>query len=394
MQSNNSSHYCDHTRQQDGWTVLAPPPQQDELPPPYTPEVQQPPPIVAATKTSSIELILRQGLTFEIPTNSNIIGATPVTRTKIYGIAVPFAVGYGEICQMMGLDLATARISYKWDNKRTNVAAHGVANATDWKHCLESGIALIYVQDLPVETAGGLASAAPNINNKKRKSAGSSLSSSEKKTFDYTKEFPCAEHKGDHCWVSTADRYHHRVDGEHTSLWAKEIAPGEHYVSRLLRTRSQTSPRPTCVPPHRHSPQSMLPSTRAPRQAPMWTTFPPPTSTATEYRNISAYSLENAGVGFEVHYPPVTDILQQIDDSGKFVDSIPFPTIIFADALAEECQITRVDHVLLFNTETYVHDFNMPPELAMIFVEQSILAMGRRERGRNEVMITHLCQRD
>ncbi|KAJ7485869.1 hypothetical protein FB451DRAFT_1363655 [Mycena latifolia] len=40
MQLNNPSHYREHTRQQDGWTVLAPPPQEtSELPPPYTPLV-------------------------------------------------------------------------------------------------------------------------------------------------------------------------------------------------------------------------------------------------------------------------------------------------------------------------------------------------------------------
>ncbi|KAJ7873088.1 hypothetical protein B0H14DRAFT_2569920 [Mycena olivaceomarginata] len=333
------------------------------------------------------------------------------------GLLSPLPWGYGEICQMMGLDLATGRIGYKWDNERTNIAAHGLANATDWKHCLESGIGQterarrtrtvtcrIKNLDLPVETAGGLASAAPNINNKKRKSARSSLSSSEKKTFDYTKEFrelkrhlACVEHKGDHCWVSTADGYHHRVDGEHTSLWAKEISVGNATKNRPpenIMFQDFFVPAPKRA--HRTEPSTNL---CAPAQAPpaIHVTVNTGTTTSTnvdniptsdvnrtEYRDISAYGSENAGFGFEVRYLPVTDISQQIDDSGKFVDSISFPTIIFADALAEECQITRVDHVPLFNTETYVHDFKMPPELAMIFVEQSILAMGRAEKGKGK----------
>ncbi|KAJ7785473.1 hypothetical protein B0H14DRAFT_2630504 [Mycena olivaceomarginata] len=58
MRSNNqtSSHYREHTRQQDGWTVLAPgPPAGPELPPPYTPEAA-PQPTSAAAKYPALRL--------------------------------------------------------------------------------------------------------------------------------------------------------------------------------------------------------------------------------------------------------------------------------------------------------------------------------------------------
>ncbi|KAJ7123521.1 hypothetical protein C8R44DRAFT_875711 [Mycena epipterygia] len=130
------SHYCEHTWQQDGWTILAPPYDQSaaELPPPYTPEA-------APSATAAIPAAATgTTLLFDIPINSNVIGVTLITRTKNYGHTVPFAIGYGEICKMMGLDPSTACIGYKWDNEKTNVPTHGLLNATDWKNCLESGI--------------------------------------------------------------------------------------------------------------------------------------------------------------------------------------------------------------------------------------------------------------
>ncbi|KAJ7092225.1 hypothetical protein C8R44DRAFT_891269 [Mycena epipterygia] len=61
-----SSYYREHTREQDGWTVLASPPAA-ELPPPYTAEDHSTP--AAAPVAPAVTL------PFEIQTNSNIIGA-------------------------------------------------------------------------------------------------------------------------------------------------------------------------------------------------------------------------------------------------------------------------------------------------------------------------------
>ncbi|KAJ7136225.1 hypothetical protein C8R46DRAFT_1361929 [Mycena filopes] len=413
--NNNPSYYREHTRQQDGWTVLAPPPQPEaDLPPPYTPEA---PPSATATPGPASD---GTTLTFEIPINSNIVGATPVTRTKNYGIAVPFAVGYGEICRMMGLEVTTACIGYKWDNERANAATHSLANATDWKNCLESGIGqtkrarvrrvtcMIKNLNLPAEAAGGLStgSTAVTTNNKKRKAPASPDGG--KKTFEFTKQFrelkthlDCATHKGQRCWVSPTDGHHHPVDPEHTTLWAKEISVGHATINRppenimfqdfflpapkRLRTgRPEPATNPYATPPLPaiHVTVNTAPLPRLRPHGPIWTTLLPP-APVTQYPAVTASGSENNDFGFDVRYPSVTEVLQQIDDSGEFVDSIPFPTIIFADTLADS-QITRVDHVPVFDTDYFVREINMPVVLAKIFVEQSIIEMGRAEKGKGK----------
>ncbi|KAJ7766693.1 hypothetical protein B0H16DRAFT_1717038 [Mycena metata] len=425
MQSNNTSHYREHTRQQDGWTVLAPPPQQaGDLPPPYPPDAPALAPVqAAAAGTAGTNLI------FQIPINSNIIGATPVTRAKTYGADVPFAVGYNEICTIMGLDVATACIGYKWDNEKANIPTHALSNATDWKNCLENGIGqtkrarsrivmcIIKNLNLPVETAGGLALTASTKggNPKKRKSGGSYPD--EKKTFDFTRQYrdlkshlQCATHKGDLCWVSTMDGSHHRVDAEHTTLWAKEISVGNSDMTRppenimfqdfflpqrkrARTTRPESSTNP-CAPtihvtvntggtgtgsangltlsPQRRSPLGTITNTNI-------------ATSASPIRpdDLAVHQSANVDRGFEVYYPSVAAILQQIDDSGEFADSVPFPTVIFTDAL-EESQITQVDHVPVFNTEYYVQDIHMTPALAEAFVTESIAAMGRAQKGKGK----------
>jgi hypothetical protein len=77
---------------------------------------------------------------FQIPINSNIIGAAPATRTTSYGRDVSFAVAYVELCDMMGLDPATASIGFKWDNEKANAPTHVLANAADWVNCIENGL--------------------------------------------------------------------------------------------------------------------------------------------------------------------------------------------------------------------------------------------------------------
>ncbi|KAJ7358576.1 hypothetical protein DFH08DRAFT_802394 [Mycena albidolilacea] len=95
MRSNNqtSSHYREHSRQQDGCTVLAPgPPAGPELPPPYTPEAAPQRTSAAATTAGGVTLA------FDVPINNNIIGATPVTQMVNFGRDILFAVNYTKIC--------------------------------------------------------------------------------------------------------------------------------------------------------------------------------------------------------------------------------------------------------------------------------------------------------
>jgi hypothetical protein len=83
-----------------------------------------------------------------------------------------------------------------------------------------------------------------------------------------------------------------------------------------------------------------------------------------------------------IRFPPVTDILQFIDDSGIFEDStvLTFPAIIFADAL-REFQITHVNQVPLLDADFYVQQTAMPMQLAELFIEESIAAIGRAQKG-------------
>ncbi|KAJ7157859.1 hypothetical protein C8R43DRAFT_995923 [Mycena crocata] len=238
MQSNNTSHYREHTRQQDGWTVLAPPSGPEptgDLPPPYTPQAPPAAAPVADTGTT---------LAFEIPINSNLVGATLVTRTKNYGLHVPFATGYPEICGIMGLDPTTASLGYKWDKESSTTPIHGLSNAADWKACLKDGIGqterartrrvacMIKNLNLPEEAVP----AGPTT--RKRKSAAASgVLPDGKKTFDYTKEFralkahlACAKHKDQLCFIKT-DGHHHHVDNHEASLWAKEIVSLSHSLN-------------------------------------------------------------------------------------------------------------------------------------------------------------------
>ncbi|KAJ7908047.1 hypothetical protein B0H13DRAFT_1879047 [Mycena leptocephala] len=134
MQSTNStsSHYREHTRQQDGWTVLAPPPAAAELPPPYAAEENLMPAAAPVAPAATLPL--------QIPTNSNIIGAAPVTQTRKYACDVPFAIAFLEICNTMGLASSRACIGYKWGNEGVSAPVHQLSNAADWTNCLESGI--------------------------------------------------------------------------------------------------------------------------------------------------------------------------------------------------------------------------------------------------------------
>ncbi|KAJ6596480.1 hypothetical protein B0H10DRAFT_2232489 [Mycena sp. CBHHK59/15] len=70
----NARHYREHTREQDGWTVLAPPPAAgNDLPPPYTPEADSAPSAAPASTTAL-------PLAFDVPINSNIVGAAKIRQ--------------------------------------------------------------------------------------------------------------------------------------------------------------------------------------------------------------------------------------------------------------------------------------------------------------------------
>ncbi|KAJ6631092.1 hypothetical protein B0H10DRAFT_1938642 [Mycena sp. CBHHK59/15] len=187
-----SNHYREHTRQQDRWTVLAPPPAAQaapDLPPPYTPEAAA----RIAPAAAAHPATTGTALAFDIPTNTNVIGAARVTRSKKYGHAVHFNVAFVEICDIMGLDSSTAQIGYNWDNEKYSAPVHALLTAADWKDCLESGIGqmervrtrkvtcLIKNLKLPEETAAVAKMA------KKHKAA--AAPSSPAKTFDFTKEY-------------------------------------------------------------------------------------------------------------------------------------------------------------------------------------------------------------
>ncbi|KAJ6632569.1 hypothetical protein B0H10DRAFT_1938158 [Mycena sp. CBHHK59/15] len=215
MQSQNPLHYREHTQQQDGWTVLAPEP---ELPPPYTPDA---PPVA--------------------PAASAVPAVTPSEPRRLreprnMAAMTQFAIAFLEICNVMGVDLASTCVGYKWDKEGQNVPTRQLANTHDWEDCLETGIGMtqrarvrqvaciIKNLNLPIETAS-----AANSTGTKRKSAASDKPSG-KRTFDFTKEYRelkahlhCTKHKDQYCHVSPVDGHHHRVEPDNVSLWAKEI---------------------------------------------------------------------------------------------------------------------------------------------------------------------------
>ncbi|KAJ6459930.1 hypothetical protein C8R45DRAFT_1180719 [Mycena sanguinolenta] len=104
-----SSHYREHTQEQDGWTVLAPPP--------LSSVISLPPEVPAAPLAQAVAPAATTGdkLPFDIPINSNVIGATPASRTTSYGRETPFVVAFVEICKIMGLDPAGACLGFRRD---------------------------------------------------------------------------------------------------------------------------------------------------------------------------------------------------------------------------------------------------------------------------------------
>jgi hypothetical protein len=104
------------------------------------------------------------------------------------------------------------------------------------------------------------------------------------------------------------------------------------------------------------------------------------------YRTQPDTDIYASGSSHSVRYPMVIEVLQMIDDSGLFADSgeLDFPVVVFADDLADS-QITHVDHVPLLDTSYYVEVIHMPAALAELFVEESIAAMGRAQKGKGRM---------
>ncbi|KAJ7690100.1 hypothetical protein B0H17DRAFT_1134581 [Mycena rosella] len=99
-----------HYREQDGWTVLAPPlAAGDDLPPPYTPEAASmvPPPSAAPASTASTTL----PLAFNVPINSNIVGAAPASRTT----------SFARDASYCGVELGGAEGITRWTHSQTRV---------------------------------------------------------------------------------------------------------------------------------------------------------------------------------------------------------------------------------------------------------------------------------
>ncbi|KAJ7247708.1 hypothetical protein C8J57DRAFT_1240649 [Mycena rebaudengoi] len=204
-----------------GWTVLAlPPPAAHagaDLLPPYTPQPTTGIPVAASAPGPTVA--------FYIPTNTNVIGAVQVTRTKKYGCTVPFNTAFIEICQIMGLEPAAVRIGYKWDNEKVTAPVHRLLTAVDWKDCLESGIGQAKrartQQNLPEETPAVVQTG------KKRKADIYFM----REFWELKSHLSCAKHKDQFCYVHS-DGNHVRVEPSNLLLWAKEISVGNATKTR------------------------------------------------------------------------------------------------------------------------------------------------------------------
>ncbi|KAJ7245970.1 hypothetical protein C8J57DRAFT_1241756 [Mycena rebaudengoi] len=411
------SHYWEHTRQQDGWTVLAPLPgtEPTELPPPpYTEEATAEAASSAPAATAAVAPEIT--LCFELPTNTNIIGAAVVTRTKNYGRNVPFSVAYPEICCVMGLDPLTARLGYKWDNDRVNTAIRDTEKPTGD----------LYNQE-PAPAAKGT----------KRKLDSASSSSSGRRTFDFTKEYfnnkelmkkRNARFAGDKTYeftlpqegdgqeddgdisynavkgatirsessLTSAGRIAEELDrDDNDAVEEQRLATSRMLMDITSHFGRKKFPRPTVEAPTIHvtvntgtggSSSVTSPPHRSPLAAITAASanagnIDVPTSL---YRSSSDIFDENGGSD-AISYPPVTEILQLIDNSRIFEDSVTltFPAVVFVDGL-QEFQITHVDQVPLLSSEFFVEQMGMPAELAELFVEESIAAMGRAQKGKGK----------
>ncbi|KAJ7366400.1 hypothetical protein DFH08DRAFT_797381 [Mycena albidolilacea] len=381
-QVSNSHHYWEHTREQDGWTVLAPlvpPAVGGDLPPPppYTPEAAP----------------VHQSHRWQLP------GQPPVPTTS-FTRDTSFAVAFLDICNMMEVDPSTACISFKWDNERATQATHVLGNATDWENCLASGfgqqkqtktqtvICIIKNMNEAMDTAQW----APNTplhttTGKKRKSAAN------QEYRELKANLKCSTHKDQFCFVSTVDGHHVPIDPFNVGLWAKEILPGKATVARPLENIVFKD----CFMPSRKKPciasstssNLYVPTIHVTVNTGGSNTSPPrrsPLATITNNIDTPTSPIRDQHSDDKIRYQRVEQILQLIDDGGIFGDSaeLTFPAVIFADAL-HECDITYVSQVILLDTDFYVQEINMLSWLAELFVEESLVAVGRAQKGKGTV---------
>ncbi|KAJ7710631.1 hypothetical protein B0H17DRAFT_1123757 [Mycena rosella] len=375
------SHYREHMREQDGWTVLAPPPDPaGDQPPPYTPEAlpQVAIPAVAATEPT---------LAFEIPINSNVIGAASVTRSKKYGRNVPFATAYVEICTAMGLDHSTAALG-------TSGTTNGPATLSmDWQMQMIGTRARIrqvicMVKNLNPPEEAALTASKPT-GNRKRKS-GASVANNithdvpeghTKAYLDLKAHLQCAKHTKELCYISAVDGHHHRVNEYELGLWSKEI---DFFLKEPERKKARTSKSDIATPcaPTIHvtvntgrSPTPVASSSH--HRAPLATI-----KAATANADNLPASLFRPPLDFHpnggsdiIHIPSITAVLQSIDDSGIFEHSsvLDSPAVCFADAL-HKYGIHCADEVVVLSADFLVQVTNMPEPLAELFFEECLVA--------------------
>ncbi|KAJ7690417.1 hypothetical protein B0H17DRAFT_1134438 [Mycena rosella] len=291
-----SGYYHEHACQQDGWTVLVSPPLQ-LLPLPFLPLLPLPLQ-VELVQVGFIILLYLSGtaLAFNIPMNTNFIGATHVMRIKKYIYGASFDTAFVEICGIMGLNPSTAQIRYNWDNE------------TKSNH--------------PKETAFVAKS------NKKRKEP---VPSVERMSFEFTKyqklksHLSCAMYKGQLCHAK-----------EISVGYATKLQPPENIVfqecflpaSKRARTNKSKnkSENNLCVPTIHVTINTRTSSAASPpAQSPL---APIMTATANaanvEHPSVISWSgiLHTNSGSDNIIFPPMTDILQSMNDSGIFVDLV------------------------------------------------------------------------
>ncbi|KAJ6472085.1 hypothetical protein C8R45DRAFT_1104286 [Mycena sanguinolenta] len=251
---------------------------------------------------------------------------------------------------------------------------------------------------------------------KKRKAASDSPSG--KKQFNFTQEYhelkkhlSCVTHKDQLCYIAPMDGHHHPVDREHASLWAKEISVGhatsirppenimfqEHFLpasKRTWKSQSESMVNPVCAPTIHVTINTGTDSNRVGTSPLHWSPLATITAasasvgnmefpTSLYHSNVNASG--NEDFSHNIRYPPVTDILQKINNSSILTaDELHFPSIILADEL-EQFEITHVDQVNVVDPGFYVEVIHMPVPLAHLFVDEWDAAMRRAQKGKSRM---------
>jgi hypothetical protein len=136
------------THQQDGWTVLSaerlndndePPPPYDQ--PPFTQVPRDDAPAQDNAPAAAADAVDNgRGIRFEIPINTDIIGAAQHTKYLHIFSNTSFEQAWNELCQNMELNPATAQLGYKYDNERVRDKLHELNDANDWRQCVKGAL--------------------------------------------------------------------------------------------------------------------------------------------------------------------------------------------------------------------------------------------------------------